>query len=298
MKTWLALWLALLLAACAKAPESAYEPTFSSRHDDGTTEFVVGVLPVHNPARLTEVYGPIVDYLDTHVPKAQFRLEASRNYEEFDKKLKAGEFDFAMPNPYQTLVAVRHGYRIFGKMGDDDDFRGVILVRRDSGIRSVTDLRGKTVCYPAATAVAATMMPQYYLQTHGLDVNTEITTLYVGSQESAIINVVRGRAAAGAAWLVPWKAFTAEHPEMARELEVRWQTEALPNNGWVVRQNVPAPVAERVAALLFSLHQSDAGRKMLARIPVSRFEPADEETYRKTRDFLEKFSRTIRPLEQ
>ncbi len=203
------------------------------------TKYIIGIHPLHNPKRLFEVYGPIVDFLNANMPEADFTLEASRNYEEFDRKLYSGHFDFAMPNPYQTVNSLKHGYRVFGKMADDDDFRGIILVRRDSGIKTVADLKGKAVSYPAPTALAATMMPQYYLHTHGIDVNRDIENRYVGSQESSIINVLRGHVAAGATWPVPWKTFSKENPQLASQLEVKWQTEPLQNNGWVVRKDLP-----------------------------------------------------------
>lgn len=128
--------------------------------------------------------------------------------------------------------------------------------------------------------------------------NRDIENRYVGSQESAIMNVLRGHVVAAATWPVPWRAFSAEHPELASQLKVQWKTSTLPNNGWVVRQDVPPRLAEEFAAALFRLQESAAGRQMLARLPVSRFEPADDETYRPVREFLQKFSRTVRPLEQ
>lgn len=289
--------LLLTLAACGKTDENAYQPGFSKQGKDQVKEYVVGIHPLHNPQRLMEVYGPIVEYINIHMPEVSFRLEASRNYEEFDKKLDAGHFDFAMPNPYQTVRSLKHGYRVFGKMGDDDDFRGIILVRKDSGIREVADLKGKAVSYPAPTALAATMMPQYYLQTHGIDVNRDIENRYVGSQESSILSVLRGHVAAGATWPPPWKAFVAEHPEMASQLEIKWQTGKLVNNGWVVRNDVPRPLTEKFAALLFGLSETAEGRQMLERLPVSRFEPATEKTFQPVREFLEIFSKTVRSFE-
>ncbi len=74
-------------------------------------------------------------------------------------------------------------------MGDDENFRGIIIVRKDSHFNQVRDLKGKAVSFPASTALAATMMPQYYMQTHGLDVTKDIDIRYVGSQESSIMSV-------------------------------------------------------------------------------------------------------------
>lgn len=260
-------------------------------------EYLVGIHPLHNPKRLFEVYGPIVEYINAKMPGVVLKLEASTNYEEFEKKLYAGHFDFAMPNPYQTVRSLAHGYRVFGKMGDDQDFRGIILIRKDSGIKDVADLKGKAVSYPAKSALAATMMPQMYLQTHGLNINTDIDNQYVGSQESSIMNVLLGHVAAAATWPVPWKTFCAQHPRQAEELEIKWQTEALINNGWVVRNDVPAELEGQFALHLFDLQNSEEGRKLLQAVPVSRFEAANDQTYDPVKFFLETFNKTVRPIE-
>jgi phosphate/phosphite/phosphonate ABC transporter binding protein len=288
---------ALLIVGCGKPQETPYQPAFSERGADAPREYIVGILPLHNPKHLVEVYGPLIDYLNAGIPQGQFRLEASRNYEEFEKKLYEGHFDFAMPNPYQTVRSLKCGYRVFAKMGDDALFRGIILVRKDSGIRRVTDLRGKKVSYPAQTALAATLMPQYYLQTHGIDVNRDIENLYVGSQESSIMNVLRGHVAAGTTWLVSWKAFQQDHPEMAAQLVVKWQTGTLPNNGWVVRDDVSRTLTAKFGRMLEELGRTPNGRDILRKIGVSRFEQSDDETYRPVQQYLKVFSETVRHIE-
>jgi len=296
--TWWRSLLALpILADWDKQNNDDYQPSFSPQNKSHVTHYIIGIHPLHNPQRLFEIYGPIIDFINANIPEAEFSLEASRNYEEFDKKLYSGHFDFAMPNPYQTVNSLKHGYRVFAKMADDEDFRGIILVRRDSGINSVADLKGKAVSYPAETALAATMMPQYYLHTHGIDVNRDIENRYVGSQESSIINVLRGHVAAAATWPVPWKLFSAENPRLAEQLEVKWQTEPLQNNGWVVRKDLPGEVANKFTDLLLNLDQHEQGRELLARVPVSRFEAANDDSYEPVRAFLKTFSKTVRPVD-
>ncbi len=288
---------ALALAACQSGEPAEYAPTFSPVAAPTETVYVFGVHPLHNPQRLHEVFGPLMAYLSENIQGARFRLEASRNYAVYDEKLYARRFHFALPNPYQTINAVKQGYRIFGKMGDDENFRGIILVRKDSGINEIADLRGKAVSYPAPSALAATMLPQHYLHSHGLDVMRDIENRYVGSQESSIMNVYLGNVAAGATWPPPWYALSRERPELAEALEVKWQTESLPNNGLVVLPEVPAEVLEQVSRALFALHQTERGRAMLERIGLSRFEPADDATYQPVREFLVRFSAEVRPLE-
>ena len=296
LQAWQNLLVTPWLAGCRQAEN--YEPEFAKVADDALPVYIVGIHPLHNPKRLFKVYGPIVDYIDASIAEAHFKLEASRNYAQFEKKLDAGHFDFAMPNPYQTLRSLQHGYHVFGKMADDDAFRGIILLRRDSPIQTVADLKGHAVAYPAPTALAGTMMPQYYLHTHGLDINHDIENRYVGSQESSIMHVLLGDVAAGATWPVPWRTFGDEHPDLAAQLMIKWQTGTLPNNGWVVRKDIPQAIHDRVMAVLFSLKQTPVGQVLLARVPVSAFEPATCATYAPVQVFLDKFTAAVRPLER
>jgi len=287
-----------LLGGCGDGErQAAYQPEYGQQPASTPThkDYRFAVHPLHNPERLFSLYGPLVDRLNAAIPEAHFTLEASRNYEEFDKKLYGRQFDLALPNPYQTVNALRHGYRVFGKMGDDEQFRGILLVRRDSPIRAVADLKGKVVSFPAKTALAAAMLPQHFLQEHGLPIGA-YEARYVGSQESSIMNAYLGDAAAAATWPPPWIAFQKDHPGRAAQLKVQWRTEPLPNNGLVARDDFPPHLLNKVAAILFSLHQRADGRVLLERLPLSRFEPASEATYRPVRDFVAHFSKTVRSL--
>jgi phosphonate transport system substrate-binding protein len=286
-----------LLIACNGQREAQYHPQYSTSPLIQESVYVFGVHPLHNPRRLHEIFNPLIDYLNAHIEGVHFKLEASRNYAAFDQKLYSEKFQFALPNPYQTVGSLTHGYRVFGKMGDDQNFRGIILVRKDSGIRNVADLAGQSVSFPAPTALAATLMPQYYLQTHGLDISKDIDVRYVGSQESSVMNVFLGNTAAGATWPPPWKALAKERPELEERLKVIWQTDTLPNNGLVVRGDVPEHIVSQVATLLFSLHTHPEGRAILARMELSRFEAATNDTYKPVREFIERFASLVRPLE-
>jgi phosphonate transport system substrate-binding protein len=295
----LILLLALLPAiwACEQTQQAEYRPQFADAPvNSGEVVYRFGVHPLHNPQRLSEVFAPLMDYLSEQVTGVRFQLEASRNYPSYDAKLARRAHHFSLPNPYQTLQAVKAGYQVFAKMGDDENFRGIILVRRDSGIEHPSDLKGKAVSYPAPTALAATMMPQFFLQNNGVDVMEDLDNRYVGSQESSVMNVFLRQTAAASTWPPPWRALKAERPELAEQLEVKWQTAPLINNGLVVLPEVPGEIVDQVQRLLVELHLSERGREILSPMELSRFEAADNRTYAIVEDFLEQFHHQVRPL--
>ena len=122
------LFILFSLTACNNSGSEVYSPTFSKTVPTQQNLYIFGVHPLHNPERLHTVFSPLMDYLSSNIKNATFRLEASRNYASYDKKLYSGKFHFSLPNPFQTINSLQYGYRVFGKMGDDQNFRGIIIV--------------------------------------------------------------------------------------------------------------------------------------------------------------------------
>ncbi|PLA75340.1 phosphonate ABC transporter substrate-binding protein [Hydrogenovibrio sp. SC-1] len=284
-----------LLMGC-NDPTPASKLEYSDQPPFQENIYLFGVHPLHNPKRLFEVYQPMIDFINARLQGGKLRLEASRNYAAFDKKLFDGYFDFALPNPYQTVTSLQHGYRVFGKMADDENFRGIILIRKDSEIETVSDLKGKSVSYPAPTALAATIMPQWFLVQNGLNIDDDITNHYVGSQESSIMNVYLGNTDAASTWPPPWLAFIKERPEVAEQVIVKWQTPPLLNNGLVVKESVPKAILDQVSQSIFNLHHSAEGQQILAAMELSQYEPATNETYSRVEKFLIEFEKRVRSI--
>lgn len=254
------------------------------------------VHPLHNPKKLFDSYQPLMDHLSSKIEGMRFEVEASRDYQEYERKFMSREPEFLLPNPWQTLEAMKRGYTVIAMAGEPDDFKGLFIVRRDAGIRTVADIRGKSVAYPSKTALAACIMPQWYLHSHGIDVNREIDNRYVGSQESAIMNAYLRETAVGVTWPPPWRAFEAEHPREAEQLQVIWETDSLLNNSVMARADIPMELRQRVADELVALNRTEQGRVLLAGIATRRFLPADDKTYEVVRQFVERFEAEVRPV--
>ncbi|MFZ5766544.1 MAG: phosphate/phosphite/phosphonate ABC transporter substrate-binding protein [Thermodesulfobacteriota bacterium] len=290
--------LSAIFPGCRQQPEPE-GPQFGPRPPSGRPPlYHFAIHPLHNPAKLIDAYQPLMDHLNRQLAGIRFDLEASRDYAEFEEKYREGRPDFLLPNPWQTLQAMKAGYRVIAMAGEPDDFKGIFVVRRDSGLTSPGQLKGRVVSYPAPTALAACIMPQYFLYRHGVNVTRDLDNRYVGSQESAIMNVFLGQSAAGATWPPPWRAFQKEHPREAAELMLAWETEPLVNNSVMVRGDIPAQTAEAVRTLLVELDRTAEGRAILAGMETARFLPATDRDYEVVARFVARFEEEVRPVEQ
>ena len=289
--------LIILLFGCNQKSKDTFPKYGLSPTTQKAPIYHFAVIALHNPAKLMREYQPLIDYLNEKIPGVRLVLEPSIDYAKFEKKYKDRKPEFILPNPWQTLQAMKSGYDVIAMAGEPKQFKGIFIVRKDGGISKPSDLIGKAVSYPSPTALATCIMPQYFLHTHGIDVNKDIKNLYVGTQESSIMNVYMKLSSAGGTWPPSWKSFQKEHPKEASKLKVIWETEPLINNSVMVRNDVPANIREQVQKYLLELHKTENGKAIYANMEISRFLPATNKDYDKVRIYTAHFEKEIRKVE-
>lgn len=287
------------LSSCEpQSPDTERGPRYADTPEETSLTYSFAVHPLYNPVEMVRIYQPLMDLLTREISGAKFQVEASRDYSQFEEKFRAWGPDFLLPNPWQTLEAIKSGYSVLAMAGEPKDFRGIFVVRKDSSLVVPRDLKGKSVSYPSPTALAGCILPQYFLHSHGVDVTHDLINRYVGSQESAIMNVYFGQTAAGATWLPPWRFFVREHPDEAAELKVIWETESLVNNSVMAGNHIPEELRNRVRNVLIHLDESPSGREILAGMETTRFLIADNGDYEVVSRFIQRFEREIRQVEK
>lgn len=292
------LFLLPLLISCDQATEDEMIQYSNVPVQNDLTTYRLAIHPLHNPKKLFEAYQPLVDHINSHFKNVLIELEASRDYPSYERKFRGREPELLLPNPWQTLQAIREGYHVIAMAGDAKDFKGVFIIRNDNAsIQQPIDLKGKVVSYPAKTALAAAIMPQFYLHSNGININSDIENIYVGSQESSIMNVYLQHAVVGATWPPPWRLFQKDHPEKAKQLRVIWQTPALINNSVMVRNDIPEDIARKIQAILIQLDQTEKGRTILAKMETAKITIANNTSYDLVRDYISYFEKTVRLVE-
>jgi len=287
----------LMAVGCTEKRESE-GPKYGEAQQAGDMHvYHFAVHPLHNPNKLMQEYQPLIDYLNSRIVGAHFVLEASRDYASFEEKYKNRGPEFLLPNPWQTLQAMKVGYNVMATAGEPRDFRGFFIVHKDNGIQTLQDLHGKAISYPSMTALAACIMPQYYLFMHGIDVNHDIENHYVGSQESSILNVYLNITSVGVTWPPPWRAFQKDYPKEAAQLKIAWETESLINNSVMSRDDVPTQIRAQVFQYLTGLQETDSGKQILANMETARFIPASDQDYDVVRTYVEALEKHVRKVE-
>ena len=279
------MWTGVLLLVACKGDHKNYEPTFSP--DSSNKKVLVFGLPNLSSYGDCDLF---IKYLNKNLSKARIRVLACSNADDYLARLQKRVFDFTIINGQLVLDAERNGYSIVGKMGDDDKYRSVIFVRKDSAINKLSDLAGKTLTTSGPNALAGTMMPLFFLYKNGVNVKKDLKRLYAPSFESTIMNVYLGRCSAGASKRAIAMDMLKQRPQLDSKLVIKWETPPLINNALFIRSDMDRLIAAELTKLIFTLQDNEEGRKALVPLDVSKFEKASSETYKPLKEFLAEYN--------
>jgi NitT/TauT family transport system substrate-binding protein len=157
----------LVIATSAGCTSSAAAP--SDADAAGLTRVEVGVLPIIDDA-------PVYIALRRGLFRAQGLDVTPKVYnsgEAATADLLSGKLQFAFSNYVSTILAASGGakLRVVADGAQTAPDTNVIMIAKDSAIRSVQDLRGKTIAVNARGNIG-TLMVDSTLQTYGVPVNS------------------------------------------------------------------------------------------------------------------------------
>ncbi len=265
LSSWPVGLFAALLVLAVSTPSARAQDAYS-----------IGIVPQFEARKLTAIWTPILEEVSKRAG-VTLTMQGSPKIPEFEKHFAKGDFDFAYMNPYHALVAhAEQGYEPIIRDGGRELF-GVLVVRKDAPYKTVEDLRGKNIAFPAPNALGASLLMRAVLQReHALSYEAN----FVNTHSSAYFNVVLGEAAAAGGVMGTLRSLD---PKVRDQLRVLFETPRLPPHPIMVHPRVPLEVRNRVAEAFLALAASPEGQKLMERIPMRAATPATMQDYDKIR---------------
>ena len=223
-----------------------------------------GVIPRDNPRIMYEKYQPLLDYLASKTPYA-YELVLKKNYEETVTALGSGEVDVALLGPLTYLEAYsRYGaISILKPRGNDgtSTYRSVIIKKKDSPVKNLSELKGKSVAFASTKSTSGNLMPRYLLASSGIHLSDLSTYANFDYHDSVVKAILKGQYTAGAV-----RDSTARK-YMKLGIETIAESETIPTGPLVAGPGTPYAIIENIKKALLALNSQDAeGQKILKRL--------------------------------
>jgi len=211
----------------------------------------------------------------------QVRLRTRPDFTQFAEELQAETYDIAFIQPLDYVwLHKRHGYLPLARR--DAPLQTVIIVRGDSELETLQDLKGKTLAQ-AAPRAAVTQIIAAELKAQGFDIDRDIRRSYSTNHFACIQKVLTGEADACGTALRALKHWKDVKPE--QEFRIIYAARDMPHALFVVHPRVPEEQRAILLETILSWPHTAAGRKILSHGELLPFTRATDADYEPVRQF-------------
>ncbi|MBE9398532.1 phosphate/phosphite/phosphonate ABC transporter substrate-binding protein [Pontibacterium sp. N1Y112] len=243
-----------------------------AEHAPSAKQYTLGIVPQFAQRKLFQAWQPLVKELEARTGFS-IHIVGSPKIPAFEKRFMAGAYDFAYMNPYHLLLANKtQGYIPLVRDGSRE-LKGVLVVKKNSPIKSLNDLEKKVLAFPSPNALGASLLMRADLvKEHGLN----FVSLYVQTHSSVYLNVALDQTEAGGGVL---STLNAQPKELKDKLRILYETQGMPTHPVVAHPRVSKEDREIFRRAWLDLASSQHGKALLERIPMYRSISTDFSDY-------------------
>jgi phosphonate transport system substrate-binding protein len=248
------------------------------------TPLKVTTIPEEAATEQVRKFGPLVKYLErTLGTKVEFT--PVNDYPAAVEALVNKQVDLVWFGGFTHVQAqIRSGGKIIpiAQREEDTQFRSVFITQIDSGIKQLSDLKGKQVSFGSQSSTSGHLMPRSFLLQAGIDPDKDFRRVaYSGAHDATIASVVSGRVDAAALDITVWRKFVDEKKVDTSKVNVFYTTPPYFNYNWSVHADMPAAQRERIAKALLDLSvDNPEGKEILTLNRATKYIPTKAENYK------------------
>ena len=244
----------------------------------------VAFIAYQNPDRLLEDIQPVVDYLQEEL-QVEIKHFAATDYAGVVEALRNDTADAGFMGPLQYVMAHHFAgaYPIVGEVyGDTPTYTSQIFVRKDSGLRTLRDLRGKTIAFVDPISSSGYMYPLDTFKSAGLiskkeDADKFFKKVYFAGGDEQAIRAVFNRFVDAAG--IGQYAYSLLRAEERDEIMHIAESKPLPSHCVVVRKGLPRERAQALQRSLLALNEGPRRDLLRNLYNVDGYVPVTHETY-------------------
>jgi phosphonate transport system substrate-binding protein len=248
------------------------------------TVFRVTTIPEEAATEQVRKFTPIAQYLEQKLG-VKVEFTPVNDYPAAVEALVNKKVDLVWFGGFTHVQAnLRSGGKIvpLAQREEDTKFQSVFIAKTNSGIKTLTDMKGKQISFGSQSSTSGHLMPRSFLLQAGLNPEKDFRRVaYSGAHDATIASVVSGKVDAAALDITVWRKFVSENKVDTKDVDVFYTTSPYFNYNWSVHADMPAAMQERVKKALLDLNPADAAQAEILRLNrATRYVPTSPANYK------------------
>lgn len=242
-------------------------------------ELKFGVLPRLTEKEMREGFTPLAEYLSKELG-VKVTLVIPKDFDTWRKEAEARQYDIVYTNPYlyvllKKAVPETEVIAIASEPEIGSTMRGAIIVRRDSPIKSIADLKGKTIAATDPGSAGAYLVQMLMLSRAGIK-KDDVKIIFEKKRDPVAEAVLTGKADAGFVRDDDVEKLKAG-PEKFRKIAV---SDPIPNWPIAIAKKMDPAMAKKIREAILKLKKGDLRTvSILGPARIEGFVPVTDKEY-------------------
>ncbi|MDO4753867.1 MAG: phosphate/phosphite/phosphonate ABC transporter substrate-binding protein, partial [Bacillota bacterium] len=194
-------------------------------------ELVMGFVPHRDGDKLIEDVAPLEEMLSKEMG-IKVKAFTATSYVAVVEGFGSGAVDFGLIPPFASVHASEEfkakPILVVVKKNGSTTYKSQLLVRKDSGIKTLEDIKGKKVAFVEAGSTSGYLFPAALLKEKGIDLEKDIQYLYAGGHDKALQLLLNGDVDVAATFADARTRYAKEFPDAVDVTEVLEYTQDIP----------------------------------------------------------------------
>jgi phosphonate transport system substrate-binding protein len=239
----------------------------------------LGIFPRYKATVTTTMFKPLAEHLGEQLHR-RVALVTAKDFDSFWKAVTEQRYDIVHYNAYHYIHSAQN-YVVIAHQQESGRHAvgGALFVRRDAGITSIAQLRGRTIIFGGGRdAMLSYIAPRFLLMQAGLN-DGDFKSEFAVNPPNALLALYHRQADAAGGGDTLIDQPVVRNAINAQELTVLAVTEPLLFLPWAVKRSLPAKLRDSIQNIMIGLGRSEAGKEILTTAEATGMGKAEDKDY-------------------
>jgi len=243
------------------------------------TSLNIGFIPQGNAVFMVKKWQPLADYLAKALQMPVEMLFRS-SYREIINAFAKGEMDLCLTGAFMyvlTREAADIRPLVRRKKFGSSYYNSVIIVRKDSGLKTFNELKGRSFAFTDKESTTGYLLPTAMMRQRGItDPEAYFSeVIYAGNHDSVLLSVYTGNVTGAAMATTRWRL---ENPNV-KELRIIWKSDPIYLGPFSVRGGLDETLVAKIKEAFLKIGKTPETRELAEYIQIEGFEEAHDSDY-------------------